>query len=98
MRTTDARFSFRIKEKGHSPTIITSNHNAKKFYNEDFVNGIKVVTIKGFPIQGKYKFYLRGINELLTPILMLIILFLNRFNFRLFKVVIWYSPSIFFHL
>lgn len=85
-----------LKRRGHSPTIITSNHNAKKFYNEDFVNGIKVVTIKGFPIQGNYKFYLRGINELLTPILMLIILFLNRFNFKLFKVVIWYSPSIFF--
>ena len=85
-----------LKKKGHSPTIITSNPEAKKFYNENFLNGIKVVTIKGFRIKGNYNYFFRGINDLVTPILMLILLFLNRFNFRLFKVIIWYSPSIFF--
>jgi len=85
-----------LKKRGHFPTVITSSPDVKRFYNENFINGIKILTIKGFRSKGNYNYFIRGINDLLNPILILIILLLNRFNFRLFKVLIWYSPSIFF--
>ena len=85
-----------LKKKGHTPVIITSNPDAKFFFNNQVINGIKVVTIKGLRTQGNYNFLIRGMNELLTPILMISALLINRFSFKEVKGIIWYSPIIFF--
>jgi glycosyltransferase involved in cell wall biosynthesis len=85
-----------LKKQGHTPVVITSSPDVKFFYKDSKVNGIRIIKIKGFLIKNNYNYIIRGINELITPFVMISALFINKFSFNKVRGIIFYSPIIFF--
>ncbi len=85
-----------LRKQGHAPIVLTPNPNAKKYFSEEVIDGVKIITVKGFKIKSNYFFLHRGILELITPFIIIFQLSINWYNLKNIDGIVWYSPSTFF--
>ena len=84
-----------LRRQNHQPVIITPSSELQGLWDEEIVDGIKVLRLKGPDILGA-SYLRRTISETMLPFSMTRGLRKSPYNDTQWDLVAWYSPTIFF--
>ena len=100
MRTSAAiqmqDLAIELFRQGHEPIVITPSNEINDEWEAGFMDGIQVLRLAVGRTHKTGSYYLRTLSEFLLPFFMIYKLRKSPFNDLQWKLIIWYSPSIFF--
>ena len=100
MRTSAAiqmqDLAIELFRQGHEPIVITPSNEINAEWEAGFMDGIQVLRLAVGRTHKTGSYFLRTLSEFLLPFLMIYKLRKSPFNDLQWKLIIWYSPSIFF--
>jgi glycosyltransferase involved in cell wall biosynthesis len=102
MRTSAAiqmqDLAIELFRQGHEPIVITPSNEINDEWEAGFMDGVQVLRLAAGSSHKTGSYFLRTLSEFLLPFLMIYKLRKSPFNDMQWKLIIWYSPSIFFGL
>ena len=100
MRTSAAiqmqDLAMELFRQGHEPIVITPSNEINAEWEAGFMDGIQVLRLAAGRTHKTGSYFLRTLSEFLLPFLMIYKLRKSPFNDLQWKLIIWYSPSVFF--
>ena len=100
MRTSAAiqmqDLAIELFRQGHEPIVITPSNEINDDWEEELIDGIQVLRLAAGSSHKTGSYFLRTLSEFFLPFLMIYKLRKSPFNDLQWKIIIWYSPSIFF--
>ena len=81
--------------QGHEPIVITPSSEINDEWESAFMDGIQVLRLSAWKTHKTGSYFLRTLSEFLLPFSMIYKLRKSPFNDLQWKLIIWYSPSIF---
>ena len=82
--------------QGHEPIVITPSTKVSCSWEVEVMDGIKVLRLSSWRPHKNGSYFLRTLSEFLLPFLMMYKLSKTPYRDHRWKLIIWYSPSIFF--